>query len=148
MMASRLDRQAGFSLWESLLVMVILSLVWWCFSSLPMGNFLAEWRCRLFCDQLAQALLVSQTQAISRHQTYRVVFETGGNQVLIEPLGQAQARQAYALPQDWQLLTFLQFHYFGDGRTEKFKTVTLVNRVTGQRHHIRFQLGSGRFEMD
>lgn len=113
--------------------MVILSLVWWCFSSLPMGNFLAEWRCRLFCDQLAQALLVSQTQAISRHQTYRVVFETGGNQVLIEPLGQAQARQAYALPQDWQLVTFLQFHYFGDGRTEKFKTVTLVNRVTGQK---------------
>ena len=142
MMPSRLDRQAGFSLWESLLVMVILSLVLWCFSSLPMGNFLAEWRCRLFCDQLAQALLVSQ------NQTYRVVFETGGNHVLIEPLGQAQARQAYALPQDWQLVTFLQFHYFGDGRTEKFKTVTLVNRVTGQRHHIRFQLGSGRFEMD
>ena len=148
MIASRLARQAGFSLWESLLVMVMLSLVLWCFSSLPIGNFLAEWRCRLFCDQLAQALLVSQTQAISRHQTYRVVFETGGNHVLIEPLGQAQARQAYALPQDWQLVTFLQFHYFGDGRTEKFKTVTLVNRVTGQRHHIRFQLGSGRFEMD
>ena len=131
MIPSRPNRQAGFSLWESLLVMVIVSLVWWCFSSLPMGNFLAEWRCRLFCDQ-----------------TYRVVFETGGNQVLIEPLGQGQARQAYALPQDWQLVTFLQFHYFGDGRTEKFKTVTLVNRVTGQRHHIRFQLGSGRFEMD
>ena len=79
MIAGRPDRQAGFSLWESLLVMVILSLVLWCFSSLPMGNFLAEWRCRLFCDQLAQALLVSQTQAISRHQTYRVDFETGGN---------------------------------------------------------------------
>ena len=83
MMPSRPASQAGFSLWESLLVMVIVSLVWWCFSSLPMGNFLAEWRCRLFCDQLAQALLVSQTQAISRHQTSRVAFETGCNQVLI-----------------------------------------------------------------
>ena len=57
-------------------------------------------------------------------------------------------RQVYTLPKDCQLVYFLRFIYYGDGRTEKVKTVTLVNRVTGQRHHIRFQLGSGRFEMD
>lgn len=139
--------KSGYTLLESLLVLLIIGFMLVIFTWIPNNHLMDSINNRIFFDQLTQELNDAQTQAITRNQTIRVLFNQTHQLLSIESLDSAQVLTYLYFPEDWQIKKTYSFFYLANGRTNRFDTITFYHQKENKSISLVFQLGSGRFEI-
>ena len=138
----------GYSLWEALCVLCIISLLLVIVPQPHLNHWNEEYQFRLFCDRLSHQLLMSQSKAIMEQTPVRVRFSHDLNEVKFTSTTDLQHSTILPVPEQWQIASYFQFYYLPNGHTNQFKAIRFIRKSTGKPYKVKFQLGSGRFEVE
>ena len=137
--------KAGYSLWEALCVLGLISVLLILVPQPNLAHWREEYQFRAFCEQLSHQLLLTQSQAIIEQTPIRVIFSRELNRVEFASVTDLEHPMLLELPEQWQIVHFFQFYYLPNGHTNKFKSLYFTRLSTHERYQVNFQLGSGRF---
>ena len=139
-----MKNRAGFTLFETLIVMAIVSLM---LLLVPRSSYSLNERFeeRLFFDQLTQSIKFCQEQAIMTRLSTRVLFEPGRQCVYFQK-GAESAYEVIMVPEFLTLHNLMSISFNRYGHVGEFGTVRFTNSA-GRRFSIVFQLGNGQFEI-
>lgn len=134
-----MKRCTGFTLIESLLVLIILSSVLWILVQFPTQSIQDKIEIEVFTQQLSTLLKKTQQDAILQQQAQRVRFNEKNSTIDFPST-------ILAIPNGWRIGKNYDFFYYGNGRVEQFETVYIWYNEE-KYMTIAFQLGSGQFEI-
>lgn len=141
-----MNKRNAFTLFEMLVVSCIFSILLWCIPLPRTEKFVEAIHQQQLTQQLSHFLINAQTTAMTYQQAVTVRFEPStqsiryftADRVIVEALN---------LNDNWIINHYDSFHYFADGRIDRYNTVYLWYEPSHTRYAITFQLGSGRFEI-
>lgn len=132
--------RAGFTLIETLLVLVLVGIALWMVTIRPMSSFQAPLEERIFFEQLKNEMNYAQEVAILQNMIVEVQFKESGNGIVF-------GNRILEVPHNWRVGTDFTFRYLPNGRVNGFKAIYFEQTETGQQRQLVMQLGSGKFEI-
>lgn len=139
--------KGAFTLVETVLVLLMISLVLIFISFRPPSHLTEEIESRLFFEEVLSRLKLSQQQAIIQNKNIAVIFSVGTQMFTIQDRTVGQLIFRTELPEHIRLTKGSEFLYYPQGGISNFNTVVFQNTRTGQLISLVFQLGNGQFEL-
>ncbi|MBZ6528246.1 prepilin-type N-terminal cleavage/methylation domain-containing protein [Aerococcaceae bacterium DSM 111021] len=137
----------GYTLIESLIVLVIISGMSLILMIQPDVNITKQIESRMFFDEVMSHLKRAQQLAILQRTIISVEFHASLNQLRIRDIYSQERIATIDAPDHIEFLTPFMFWYLQSGSVDYFRTVSFYDSNIEERIYLVFQLGNGQFEL-
>lgn len=137
----------GYTLMESLIVLVLLSAMSLLLMFRPNINLSKQIESRIFFDEVMSHLKQAQQIAILQKRLISVEFHASLNQLRIRDAYSQERIATLDAPEHIQFQTPYMFMYLQGGGVDQFRTISFYDYDRNQRIYLVFQLGNGQFEL-
>ena len=140
--------KSGITIFESLIVLVIIALIMIMTQSPNVKVIHMELVGRQAFEQLINHINIAKDISMTRQVPVQVIFDRSQQSITIESEILDEQYAYIQVPTDWQLQSDFDFKYLPNGRINHFQSIRFLHRDTEQVLYIVFQLGSGKFDVN